>query len=65
MPNTVCFVCGRTYPTDGHTVRCPRYLEVTPLENQIVQTIHAHAFVPLHDRYRIARQLIADGWRPS
>ncbi|QDB74655.1 hypothetical protein KNU54_gp73 [Gordonia phage VanDeWege] len=59
-----CTDCGANYPADFHRTNCARAAEFAALENQIAQTIHAHAFVPLDTRYRIARQLIADGWRP-
>ncbi|QMU22033.1 hypothetical protein [Gordonia rubripertincta] len=65
MADTVCVDCGTTYPVEPHTFPCPHYVEITNLENRITETIHTRAFVPLIARYRIARQLIADGWRPS
>lgn len=62
---TVCVDCGARYPDEPHKFPCHRYTEITNLENQIAETIHARAFVPLMARYAIARQLIADGWRPQ
>ena len=59
----VCPDCGARYPQEPHTPRCSLYVEISTLENQITLTIHEFAFVPLNARYRIARQLIADGWR--
>lgn len=58
----ICPDCGSDYPQEPHTPRCSLYIEISTLENEITLTIRAHAFVPLDARYRIARQLIADGW---
>ncbi|UTN91821.1 hypothetical protein SEA_SAMPSON_84 [Gordonia Phage Sampson] len=59
-----CAWCDAIYPDESHDPQCATYGTLTPLENRIAETIHAHAFVPLHDRYAIARHLIAEGWRP-
>ncbi|UVG35044.1 hypothetical protein SEA_VIACONLECTUS_82 [Gordonia phage ViaConlectus] len=59
-----CAWCDAIYPDESHDPQCATYGTLTPLENRIAETIHAHAFVPLHDRYAIARHLLAEGWRP-
>ncbi|QDH93235.1 hypothetical protein SEA_VERITY_81 [Gordonia phage Verity] len=59
-----CAWCYAIYPDESHEPQCPTYGTLTPLENAITDVIRAHAFVPLHDRYAIARHLIAEGWRP-
>ncbi|QKY78529.1 hypothetical protein SEA_ZITCH_84 [Gordonia Phage Zitch] len=60
----VCAWCDVIYPDSPHEPDCPAYGDLTRLENAITDVIRAHAFVPLHDRYAIARHLIAEGWRP-
>ncbi|URC17700.1 DnaQ-like DNA polymerase III subunit [Gordonia phage Tardus] len=59
-----CAWCDVIYPDSPHEPDCPAYGDLTRLENAITDVIRAHAFVPLHDRYAIARHLIAEGWRP-
>lgn len=59
-----CDYCGKHYPRQPHDTRCPEFATLNRLENDIVAVIRAQAFIPLTARHAIARQLIADGWRP-
>ncbi|QGJ95861.1 hypothetical protein J1770_gp76 [Gordonia phage EMoore] len=59
-----CDYCGKQYPRQPHDTRCPAFPRLSHLEDEIVRTIQAHAAISLPVRRLIARQLIADGWRP-